>query len=279
MTITDVFTPTHPSGGFEAELVEIQPGLDSFHAGIIFRLRQRAGKEESWHVALLQAMGQWSLTRENVAGREWQYVIGGEALDGLTLAQRLCLEIPDVVPSFELESLLFRGQWPERVSPERMRELIGSYRYTALLNFRYGVVVEEALQLVAEEVIRKNRLARCYQDSDEVIEEAYRHLYGDTRANLLSEFLRDSCGIWGSDPESLSLTTWREFTYWLFKRRVRKWHPARVASDTRRGLERLRQLHSPGELAPIDCFTGGGFDPPAALAGESARKNGRFQNK
>ncbi len=270
MTITDVFTPARPMDGFEAELVEIQPGLDSFHAGILFLLRQRAGKEESWHVALLQAMGQWSLTHENVAGRDWQYVIGGEALDGLTLAQRLCLEIPDVVPSFELESLLFRGQWPELVSAERMRGLIGSYRYTALLNFRYGVVVEEALQLVAEEVIRKNRLARCYQDSDQVIEEAYRHLYGDTRLNLLSEFLPDSGELCGVDPESLSLSAWQEFTYWLFKRRVRKWHPARVASDTRRGLERLRQLHSPGERDAIDSFTGGGFDPPAALMGRFA---------
>ena len=43
-------------------------------------------------------------------------------------------------------------------------------------------------------------------------------------------------------PRELSLVAWQEFTYWLFKRRIRKWHPARVASDTRRGLERLREL-------------------------------------
>ena len=269
MTVTDVFTSARPADGIAAELVEIQFGIDSSHAGVIDQLRQRAGREEFWHVALLQAMSRWSLTHEYTAGRDWQYVIGGEALDGLTLAQRLCLEISDVVPQFELESLLFRGQWPERISSERLRELIGPYRYTALLNFRYGVVVEEALQLVAEESIRKSRLARCYQDSDQVIEDSYRHLYGDTRAVLMAEFLRDSGGTWGADAESLSLTAWQEFTYWLFKRRVKKWHPARVASDTRRGLERLRELHNSGEHDAIDCFTGGGFDPPAALAGGS----------
>ena len=58
-------------------------------------------------------------------------------------------------------------------------------------------MVEEALQLVAEESIRKSRLARCYQDSEEVIEDAYRHLYGDNRAILMSEFLEDSGGNLG----------------------------------------------------------------------------------
>jgi hypothetical protein len=36
------------------------------------------------------------------------------------------------------------------------------------------------------------------------------------------------------------------FTYWLFKRRVSRADPARVASDTRKGLrqlERIRQSH------------------------------------
>ncbi|MYC33248.1 MAG: hypothetical protein F4X64_08735 [Chloroflexi bacterium] len=267
MTITDTFASARDTESFAAQLVEIEPELDPFHAGVIAQLRQRAGKEESWHVALLQAMGQWSLARENVAGRDWQYVIGGEALDGLSLAQRLCLEIPNVVPPYELQSLLFHGQWPERMNQERLRELIGPYRYTALLNFRYGVVVEEALQLVAEESIRKSRLARCYQDSDTVIEDAHCHLYGDTRTNLLAKFLHDTCGIWETDSEALSLAVWQEFTYWLFKRRVKKWHPARVASDTRRGLQRLRELQNTDQTDPIDHFTGGSFDPPAALMG------------
>lgn len=270
MTITDTFTPSFDTESLATQLVEIEPELDLFHAGVIAQLRQRAGREESWHMALLQAMGQWSLARENVSGQNWQYVIGGEALDGLALAQRLCLEIPNVVPPYELQSLLFHGQWPEPMSQERLRELIGPYRYTALLNFRYGVVVEEALQLVAEESLRKSRLARCYQDSDEVIEDAYRHLYGDTRTNLLPEFLRDTGGVWGVDSDILSLTAWQEFTYWLFKRRVKKWHPARVASDTRRGLERLRELQNPGQPDPIDCFTGGSFEPPPALMRRSA---------
>ncbi len=225
---------------------------------VIERLRSRAGRAEPWHIALLDAIGRWSLSHEELWGRSWRYVIGGEALDWLTLAHRLCLSIPDAVPPDELEALLFYGRLPEDIGPERFRHLIGPYRYTAHLNFWYGVVVEEALQLVTEDSIRKSRLARCYGDSDDVVEDAYRHLYGETRANLVPEFLADSGGAWGREPERLSLVAWKEFTYWLFKRRIRKWHPARVASDTRRGLERLRELRDdenaagPGHLIVND---------------------------
>ena len=216
---------------------------------VIERLRSRAGLTEPWHIALLDAIGHWSLPHEELWGRSWRYVIGGEALDWLTLAHRLCLAIPDAVPPDEMEALLFYGHLPEDIDPERFRQLIGPYRYTAHLNFWYGVVVEEALQLVTEDSIRKSRLARCYGDSDDVVEDAYRHLYGETRTNLVPEFLADAGGIWGFDPEHLTLVAWQEFTYWLFKRRIRKWHPARVASDTRRGLERLRELRDDDNAA------------------------------
>ena len=237
-----------PSGGSPAE--------------VIARLRAAAGHTEAWHIALLQAVGEWSRPEEYAAGRYWRYVIGGEALDWLTLAQRLVIEIADAAPADEVEALLFQGRLPGLVSAERFRRLIGPYRYTAHLNFQYGVVVEEALQLVAEEAMRKSRYALCYGDSEDIVEEAFRHLYGETRAALAAEFAADTGGRWGSGPEGFALTGWQELTYRLFKRRVRRWHPARVASDTRRGLERLRQLREgDGDRGDGGC----GFATAAAL--------------
>ena len=233
---------------------------------VIERLRSRAGRTEPWHIALLDAMGRWSLSHEDLWGRRWHYVIGGEALDWLTLAHRLCLSIPDAVPPVELESLLLYGRLPEDISSERFRQLIGPYRYTAHLNFWYGVVVEEALQLVSEDSIRKSRLARCYGDNDDVAEEAYHHLYGETRTYLVPQFLSDAGGTWGYDPEALSLVAWHEFTYWLFKRRIRKWHPARVASDTRRGLVRLRELRDDENAADTGHLIINDIDLPALQA-------------
>ena len=241
---TDCVDPV-PFASHEGDLAGSPP-----HEAVIGELRRRAGHTEPWYLALLRAISQWDIVHERAAGRNWRYVIGGEALDWLTLAQRLCLEIPDVVPPAELEALLFRGQLPQRVGPEKFRELIGPYRYTAVLNYHYGIVVEEAIQLVVEDSLRKTRIARCYQDSDDVVDDCYRHLYGAAQSTLAHEFLAEAGGIWGSDVEQLSLTAWQELTYWLFKRRVRKWHPARVASDTRRGLERLRELDMMPETIP-----------------------------
>ena len=234
---------------------------------VVERLQARAGRVEPWHIAVLRAIGEWELPEEEVSGRRWHYVIGGEALDWLTLAQRLCLAIPDVIPAKELEPLLFFGRLPGNLSTDQFRQLLGPYRYTAHLNFWYGVVVEEALQLAVEESIRKSRMARCYGDSEKVVEEAYRHLYGANRTELAGQFLAETVGQRGGGWETISLAGWYEFTYWLFKRRVRKWHPARVASDTRRGLDRLNELrrggpedagvlYVPDDAAPVLMSTG-----------------------
>ncbi len=42
--------------------------------------------------------------------------------------------------------------------------------------------------------------------------------------------------------DRISLSELKEFTYWLFKRRLAAQDPARVASDTRRGLLRLQAM-------------------------------------
>jgi len=41
--------------------------------------------------------------------------------------------------------------------------------------------------------------------------------------------------------KSISLTELKEFTYWLFKYRLNHCDKVRVASDTKKGLEQLRQ--------------------------------------
>jgi hypothetical protein len=232
---------------------------------IISRMRASAGVTQPWYWAVLQAIGEWTLTAETVNGRWWTYVIGGEALDWLTLAQRLVGEITDAVPPADLEMLLFQGRLPSDVGGDEFRRCIGAYRYTAHLNFWYGVTVEEALQLAVEDKIRKNHLALCYQDTENVVQEAFRHLYGQTQMELVGDFLRATGNQWAYDPESMSLTAYREFTYWLFKMRIHKWHPARVASDTRRGLEKLLELRSEADPLVGDNPMASGYAFPARL--------------
>ena len=47
--------------------------------------------------------------------------------------------------------------------------------------------------------------------------------------------------------DSITLGELKEFTYWLFKYRLKKCEKARIASDTRKALEYLkRQWHKKG---------------------------------
>ena len=192
-----------------------------------------------WHRALLEAMGMWTLPEEIWRGRRYKYIVGREAFDWLLLAERLCAEVQDAIPTEELEMLLFHGVLPEPIEGDELRSLLGASKHQGYLNYHYGIVLEEALQLAAEESSRKRHTSLGYSDSEELVEDAFRHLYNDSRSNLLAEFRR-TAGL--AQRRSLSLTDLKEFTYWLHKKRVNYWDPARVASDTRLAIRRLEAL-------------------------------------
>jgi len=206
---------------------------------VVLRLKEAVRSGVPWHLALLQAIGSWTQPCEVYQGRTYQYLIQGEAFDWLLLAERLCAELEGIIPTEEKERLLFYGKLPAEVEPEVFRDLLGFSKHRAFLNYWYGVVVEEALQLVVEEEVRKVHRARCFADSEDLVEEAFVRLYGETRATLLEEFRPQAKLLQRQD---LSLTNIKEFTYWLWKRRLSMWDKARVASDTRRGIKRLHQL-------------------------------------
>ncbi len=215
-----------------------------------FRRRLESGVP--WHRALLEAIGIWTLPEETWQGRRYRYIIGREAFDWLLLAERLChprntQDAAEAIPPRQLERLLFHGILPQPIEPDEFRALLGPTKHQAYLNYHYGITLEEALQLAAEESVRKRHTARGYPDTEELIEQAFRHLYNNTRTSLFQEFTQhpDSTPIYPELVEGrpgLSLTGLKEFTYWLHKRRVNYWDPARVASDTRLAIRRLAAL-------------------------------------
>ncbi len=219
---------------YEGELAENVPEAVS-------QLKQAILSGVPWHLALLEAIGHWTKPWEVYDGRTYQYMIQGEAFDWLLLAERLCAELEGLISAKEKERLLFQGEFPQSVEPYTFRDSLGVTKYRAFLNYWYGVVVEEALQLDMEQDIRKAHRARCLPDSEDLIEGVFSSLYGEDRATLIEEF-RHQAKI--PKRRDLSLTNMKEFTYWLWKRRLLMWDPARVASDTRRGINRLSQLRA-----------------------------------
>ncbi len=192
-----------------------------------------------WFTALLETIALWRSPEETYMGRQFRYLAGGEAFDWLLLAERLCEELGDAVPRQEKEDLLFFGRFPIDLGPWEFQRLIGRAKYRAHLNYWYGVLVEEALLLEAEERFAKERasvgLARgnTYQDA------GFFWVYGETQQTLLEAY-HEERGV--SYTGRMSLSDLRDFTYWCFKYRVQHRDPAKVASDTRLGLQRLQLM-------------------------------------
>ena len=130
----------------------------------------------------------------------------------------------------------------EEFTEEEFKNALGPAKYRAHLNFTYGVLVEEALQLAMEQRSQKERGTLMMAHDVRIEGDVYRRIYGNDKQDLLREFRTAQ-----NKPmiNRLSLTEHKEFTYWLFKRRVAQQEPARVASDTRQGmlmLHRLREI-------------------------------------
>lgn len=205
-------------------------------AAAIKHLEEAIADGQHWYLALLEVIGLWETVEEIQNGRTYFYLIDGEAFDWLLLAERLCQAVDGLIPDDEKTTLLFHGKPPLNLPTEEFQELIGSAKYHQFLNYFYGITVEEALIRAVQEEVRKERWISGYSKEQDTTNEAYRRIYGATEAILLRHFRQDK-GY--SQRKSISLTEIKEFTYWLFKYRLKKCDKTRVASDTKKALQRL----------------------------------------
>jgi hypothetical protein len=210
-----------------------QEALDSFERAL--------SEGRHWFAALLEAVARWRAPEEQVGERHYRYLIDGEAFDWLLLAERLTDTVDGMVPPDEREALLFFDRPPTELDNREFKRLIGPAKYRAHLNYLYGIVVEEALQLAVEEEVHKERRSKVWDNSDSVEETVFERVYGKGRRALLSEF-REERSL--PQADSIYLDELKQFTYWLFKYRVRRCDGARVASDTRKALAQLSRLEA-----------------------------------
>jgi hypothetical protein len=195
-----------------------------------------------WFDALLDAIARWETPEEEVDGRRYQYLIGGEAFDWLLLAERLCEVADGAIPAEEREALLFFGQPPRALDDAEFKRAIGDSKHRAHLNFLYGVAVEEALQVtVEEEVLKDLRACGGWKSHQSLEPQVFQRVYGKSRAELLAAFRAERALL---EADRLSYSDLRAFTYWLFKYRVNQSDPARVASDTRKALAQVSEMEA-----------------------------------
>jgi hypothetical protein len=153
------------------------------------------------------------------------------------LAGRLCRDVRELLPPTEVEQLLLSGQAPIALETEDFRDLIGPLKYRCFLNYFYGVTVEEALFFALEEEARRHSVVAGSFDLNPLFVD----LYGSAEPDLIGEFLGKG------KPQltaSMDVQQQKAYLYFLFKRRILYCLPARVASDTKRGLAELRRQYA-----------------------------------
>jgi hypothetical protein len=207
-------------------------------AEAISYFKQALGSGKHWYLALLESIGLWCSAGEEYNGRAYSYLIDGEAFDWLILAERLCETVDGLLPEDEKTALLFYGVPPLSLNTGEVKALIGDKKYGQYLNYFYGVTVEEALALAVQEEIDKEKSLQVLGRKTESTDELYLRIYDETRDVLLQHF-REEKGY--PQLKSTSLTELKEFSYWLFKYRLKRCERARIASDTKKALTYLKR--------------------------------------
>jgi hypothetical protein len=207
-------------------------------AQAIAHLKQAVADGKHWYMALLEAIKLWKSPEEDYQGRHLRYVIDGEAFDWLLLAERLSDEISESIPEKERINLLFFDLPPLELTREEFKKLIGPVKYRAYLNYLYGVLVEENLISAVVDEIRKERLISGLNKHEDILDKAYRRIYGDDQQTLLDSFRKEKRY---PKRKSMTLSELKEFTYWLFKYRIKKCDKSRVASDTKKALIKMQR--------------------------------------
>lgn len=221
----------------EGQWTDGRPSSEDPHiAQTTLRLRQAVEDGRPWQNALLQAMEQWTLPEETIGGVRRRYLLLGEAFDWLLLARRLSAEVAELIPEDERRNKLNTGHFLLEIPVDDVRRLLGVTKYRAYLNYWYGVTVEQALQVAVQQEVRKERISLGFQARRGITDAVFEKIYGRNRGELMAEFRAE----WQiNDPQDAPGTELKAFTYWLFKLRVYRSDPARVASDTRKALEWL----------------------------------------
>jgi len=199
-------------------------------------LKGAIAEGKHWYMALLEAIKLWSSPEEDYDEHHYHYLIDNEAFDWLALAGRLCEEVDGLIPEKELIDFLFFDRPPIKLSKDEFKNLIGNAKYQAYLNYLYGILVEQVLILTVTEEIRKRKRVLGLNNDDGIVDEAYQRTYGATQRELLKRFRKER-----HHPQlkSIGLSELNEFSYWLFKYRIKRCDKSCVASDTKKALTKL----------------------------------------
>jgi len=204
----------------------------SSHQEIVNRLKASIQSGKHWYLALIEALRDYP---------EDDFTIAGEALDWLRLAKLLAGEAGSLIDAQELARFFRYGKIPLKISSHEAKHLIGGKKYNLYLNYLYGVTVEAALLEAVAREVEKDYSSLGLPRVRDAGREAFTRIYGADRHTLREAFRTAHPHLdWDEKIEV-------QFTYWLFKYRLKNSDKEKVASDTKKALN---WLNSRGNFFP-----------------------------
>ena len=209
---------------------------------IVLQLRRdlEGGKDVAG--SLLVASSQWSLSEEVVGDVRYQYILAQEAFDLVSLMNRLALDCMGLIPIKDLSDAVFVDEYDLVSTDESLRRQLGPIKYSQYLNYFYGVLLEEVLIFATEDEVRKMYTSNGFRNVARETDIALTRLYGAGERTLLDRYCQEQ----GREPidDEMAITQKKEFTYWLFKSRMRSAEPAKAASDVSKALNYMQAARS-----------------------------------
>jgi hypothetical protein len=201
---------------------------------ILRQLRSALRSGENTGSSLLMAAAKWSLSEEVIEDNHHRYILAGEAFDLLSLMNRLAGDCEDIIPRENLADAVFVDEYALIMLSETLRMDLGSVKYNQYLNYFYGILLEEILIFATEDEVKKMYSSNGFRNVAKETDIALIRLYGANERTLLDRY----CAETGQEPikRDMTVTQKKEFTYWLFKYRMRSAEPAKAASDVSKAL-------------------------------------------
>ena len=123
----------------------------------------------------------------------------------------------------------------------QIKEFTNQKVYDSIISFYYGVIVERSLIIDTQEKYYKKNIGAGIPPNENFCENVFTDLYNLTYSNLREDYNKNF-SINQDNKLSNFLYDENKFTYWLFKIRILNSQPEKLASDTKRGLDRLMNV-------------------------------------
>tara|TARA_B100001996_G_scaffold362364_1_gene329812 strand:+ start:631 stop:1275 length:645 start_codon:yes stop_codon:yes gene_type:complete len=195
---------------------------------LIQELRNEVSHGENWQKSIAKYIGLWTKKEEFYRGYKYIYLIDGEALDWLTLTERLVSSIKSYINKEEYHYVSTSGLLPDQEIYKHIKKIIPKKVLSQMRNFYYGIIIENLIYNYKILEYEKNTIVT--EDNDQRF---YEEIYNKPLEVLSQMFYKEKKLI---NKNKLNFHELKLFSYWLFKYRLKHSDKTKMAHETNKAL-------------------------------------------